>query len=229
MDWHWIDDGLAMEWRPSIARWPGIDNGLAAYWWPIGIGLATYSVLVWAWIGTVLVLVLRRIDLDAPWIGEEMSPIQNGLSIGIGFVPDWHCIGIALAVIANLRQSSPICQSGGNPLIPRHYKQSRLTWIGVIEKSWVLYPYDIRFLDWQRIGEEHWHWLAVHWHWIGGRLTLGKDLNLWWIGHKLVPDCLGLAKNVLDWGLIVGLFTFLKAQAKKFVKLNFRPGGGPLG
>ena len=45
----------------------------------------------------------------------------------------------------------------------------------------------------------------------------------------MVPDCLGLAKNVLDWGLIVGLFTFLKAQAKKFVKLNFRPGGGPLG
>ena len=56
-----------------------------------------------------------------------------------------------LAVIANLRKSSPICQSGGNPLIPRHYKQSRLTWIGVIggEKIGVLYPYDIRFLDWQ--------------------------------------------------------------------------------
>ena len=45
----------------------------------------------------------------------------------------------------------------------------------------------------------------------------------------MAPDCLGLAKNVLDWGLIVGLLTFLKAQAKKFVKLNFRPGGGPLG
>ena len=27
----------------------------------------------------------------------------------------------------------------------------------------------------------------------------------------------------------MGLLTFLKAQAKKFVKLNFRPGGGPLG
>ena len=27
----------------------------------------------------------------------------------------------------------------------------------------------------------------------------------------------------------MGLLTFLKAQAKKVVKLNFRPGGGPLG
>ena len=123
MDWQWID-----------AR--ALRGGLA---------LTTD----WQLIGGRLVLVLRRIDLDAPWIGE-ISPIQNGLSIGIGFVLDWHCIGIALAVIANLRQSSPICQSGGNPLIPRNYKQSRLTWIGVIGggKSGVLY------IDWQCIGIE---------------------------------------------------------------------------
>ena len=86
--------------------------------------------------------------------------------MGSRLASDWSRIGAlalhwrldtGLAVIANLCQSSPICQSGGNPLIPRNYKQSRLTWIGVIGggKSGVLYPCDIRFLDWQRIGEEH--------------------------------------------------------------------------
>ena len=129
-DWQLIGGRLVLDWQHTVF-WS--EPGLVPYWYWYCAGLTS-----------------MRHGLARCRQSKMGSRLASDCS-RIGTLALHWQLDTGLAVIANLRKSSPICQSGGNPLIPRHYKQSRLTWIGVIggEKIGVLYPYDIRFLDWQ--------------------------------------------------------------------------------
>ena len=176
LDRHWIGIRLTPHWHQIGTGLTSIDDGFVLDWRWIGAralrgGLALTT--DWQLIGGRLVLDWQHtVFWSEPglvpywyWYCAGLTSMHHGLArfrqskMGSRLASDSSRIGAlalhwrldtGLAVIANLCQSSPICQSGGNPLIPRNYKQSRLTWIGVIGcgKSGVLY------IDWQCIGIE---------------------------------------------------------------------------
>ena len=139
MDWQWIDARALRGGLALTTDWQLIGGRLVLDWQHTVFRSEPGLVPDWYWYCAGLTSMHHGL---ARFRQSKMGSRLASDSSRIGALALHWRLDTGSAVMANLRQSSPICQSGGNPLIPRHYKQSRLTWIGVIGggKSGVLYP-----------------------------------------------------------------------------------------
>ena len=139
MDWQWIDARALRVGLALTTDWQLIGGRLVLDWQHTVFRSEPGLVPDWYWYCAGLTSMHHGL---ARFRQSKMGSRLASDSSRIGALALHWRLDTGSAVIANLRQSSPICQSGGNPLIPRLYKKIPIDtdWGDWRRKKWSTLP-----------------------------------------------------------------------------------------